>query len=266
MKTDELAYPRIPTQVAVGLLREYDGKSVTELRALSELDHLRSFYHPNYPFRPELAQLESIRSEVEKIAERHGYPDEAKRGSSAEFDREVASYLVGAMRILPSEAAVEEVWNFMTLVLLPHVALWRYPNKNKDFEYPRIIGKPRNVFRKLWWRAFVLGPALSEKLGEDETVGIMERSSIGGNSPLARAIVLAHDRVQTRNPGKYPSSEFLREVNKRIRAINSVRGLTFLPEDSLQREIDSVFEEVRVGWDESEHLGRSATGRHLRTL
>lgn len=265
MTDPKLSYPRIPTQVAIGLLREYDGKSAQELRELSDPGHLRAYFHPTHPFRVEVSQLEEIRDGVETIARGHGYPAAAKKGSSADFDRQTASFLVKEMQILPTEAAVEEVWNFITLVLLPHVALWRYPNKLGDYEYPRLLGKPRNVFRKLWWRAFVLGPALSEKLGEDETVGIMERSSIGGNMALSRAIVLAHDRVQTRYPGEYPATEFLREANKRIRAINSVRGLTFLPEQELQREIDLVFDEIRQAWDEL-WSGRATSGRHLKTF
>lgn len=260
--TQKLVYPRIPTQVAVELLKKYDGKTAAELRAESAVDHVRAFFHPNYPSRVTETKLEQLRVGVEIIASRHGYPESVKRGAAADFDREVATYLIHEMDILPTDAAVEEVWNFFTLVLLPHVALWRYPNASQNYEYPRLIGKSRNVFRKLWWRAFVLGPTLSEKLGEDETVGIMERPSIGGNRALARSIVIAHSRIQMTNPNKYPASEFLREVNKRIRAVNSVRGLTFLPERELQVEIDGIFEEVRVAWDRGDLVSRSARSKH----
>ncbi|MCT1515624.1 hypothetical protein [Dietzia cercidiphylli] len=248
--------------MAVELLKDFDGKNAAELRDLADVKHVRSYYHPNFPYRASVELLCSLRSGVEELAAKNGFPDRAKQGGAADFDREVATFLFSEMSILPADAAVEEVWNFFTLVLLPHIALWRYPNTGQNFEYPRLIGKRRNVFRKLWWRAFVLGPALSEKLGEDETVGIMERPSIGGNRSLARAIVIAHVRVQLQNPGKYPASEFLREVNKRIRAINSVRGLTFLSETELQREIDEVFEGVREAWESGELISRSAKAKH----
>jgi hypothetical protein len=260
--TLQLVYPRIPTQVAVELLKKYDGKSAAELRTESSVEHVRAFFHPNFPPRVSDEKLAQLRAGLEAIAARHGYPSTVKRGAAADFDREVATYLLCEMDILPTDAAVEEVWNFFTLVLMPHVAIWRYPNASQNYEYPRLIGKPRNVFRKLWWRAFVLGPTLSAKLGEDETVGIMERPSIGGNRALARAIVIAHDRIQMMSPNKYPPSEFLREVNKRIRAVNSVRGLTFLPERELQVEIDAIFEDVRSGWDSGDLLSRSAKSKH----
>lgn len=257
-----VVYPRIPTQVAIRLLREYQARPLGELRAGSTTAHQRSYYQPNYPNRVSSQQLEALREGVEAIAVRHGYPASLKKGAAADFDRHTATYLVGNMDILPTDAAEEEVWNFFTLVLLPHIATWRYPNTNQNDEYPRLIGKPRNVFRKLWWRAFVLGPELSEKLGEDETVGIMERPSIGGNRALARAIVVAHARTQTQNPGRYPASEFLRNVNVRIRAINSVRALTFLPERELQAEVDQIFDEVRDYWDSGDIMSRSAKAKH----
>ena len=263
----ELVYPRIPTQVAIGILREFEGKNPDDLRQSSATDHLRAYFHPNYPFQVEAETLVELRAGVEGIACKYGYPDEAVgKKSAADFDREVAAFLVEKMNILPVEAAVDEVWNFFTLVLLPHVGMWRYPNKPGDYEYERLIGKPRNVFRKLWWRAYVLGPELSNKLGEDETVGIMERSSVGGNLELARAIVRSHDRVRSQFDGALSSSEFLRTAMVRIRAINSVRGLTFLPDDVLQREIDIVFNEVRDAYIKAVETGEAKSGRHLRRL
>lgn len=262
MTSPYLVYPRIPTQVAADLLKSFSGKELSEVRELADVKHVRGYFHPNYPHPAPEALLVALRTGVEEVAARHGFPSGLKKGAGSAFDKEAATFLVTEMNILPSDAAVEEVWNFLTLVVLPHVALWRYPNTSQNPEYPRLIGRPRNVFRKLWWRAFVLGPALSEKLGEDETVGIMERPSIGGNRALSRAIVVAHDRVQMRDPGKYPPSEFLREVNKRIRAVNAVRGLTFLPERDLQVEIDQIFDEVREAWDGGELVRRTTKSRH----
>ena len=47
----------------------------------------------------------------------------------------------------------------------------------------------RNTFRRLWWRAEVLGPEIDlTRLGEDELVNIMERPTIAADRRLARAI------------------------------------------------------------------------------
>lgn len=263
----QFSYPRIPTQVAIGLLREFDGRPITEIGEAAATEHLRSFYHPNYPYQVDQPTLRRLRDGVVAIATRHGFPSDLKsQNSTAEFDREVAAYLVENMNILPVEAAIEEVWNFFTLVLLPDVGIWRYPYKPGDYEYARLIGKPRNVFRKLWWRAYVLGPELSNTLGEDETVNIMERPSVGGNVALARAIVRSHSRIRSEFEGRFASSEFLRTAMVRIRAINAVRGLTFLPDELLQSEIDEVFNSVRDAYVRAVASGEATTGRHLRRL
>lgn len=263
----KFSYPRIPTQVAIGLLRDFDGKSLSELSDAFATDHLRASFYPNYPHQVESSTLHRIRDGVVEIATKFGFPDEVKsQNAAADFDRETAVFLAESMDILPVEAAIEEVWNFFTLVLLPDVGMWRYPNKPGDYEYDRLIGKPRNVFRKLWWRGYVLGSELSSKLGEDETVNIMERPSVGGNRALARAIVRSHERIRSESEGRFASSEFLRTAMVRIRAINAVRGLTFLPDELLQAEIDQVFNGVRDAYIRAVQSGEATTGRHLRRL
>lgn len=263
----QFSYPRIPTQVAIGILREFEEKSLSELGQASATDHLRAFFYPNYPYQVEPSRLRSIRDGVVAIATTFGFPGELKsQNAAADFDRQTAAFLVESMEILPVEAAIEEVWNFFTLVLLPDVGMWRYPNKPGDYEYDRLIGRPRNVFRKLWWRAYVLGPELSSKLGESETVDILERPSVGGNIALARAIVRSLERIRSESEGRFASSEFLRTAMVRIRAINAVRGLTFLPDDLLQKEIDQVFNGVRDAYVRAAQSGEATTGRHLRHM
>lgn len=115
------------------------------------------------------------------------------RGNAAGWDRTVGWALhratsSSAARISPMEAASTDVWAWLTLVLMPDIALQRFPDGSRL----RMTGGPRNVFRKVWWRVEVLGdladPSLPDTLGEDELVGIFERTSLGRNRPIARAI------------------------------------------------------------------------------
>ena len=115
------------------------------------------------------------------------------RGNAAEWDRTVGWALHRATsapstRMSPMEAASTDVWSWLTLVLMPDIALQRFPDGSSS----RMNGGPRNVFRKVWWRVEVLGdladPLLPDTLGEDELVGIFERTSLGRNRPIARAI------------------------------------------------------------------------------
>lgn len=115
------------------------------------------------------------------------------RGNAAEWDRTAGWALhratsTLATRMSPMEAASADVWSWLTLVLMPDIALQRF----SDGSSLRMTGGPRNVFRKVWWRVEVLGeladPSRASTLGEDELVGIFERTSLGRNHHVVRAI------------------------------------------------------------------------------
>ncbi len=140
----------------------------------------------------EASVLVGVRRAVED-ALRESAIGPVERGNAAEWDRVVGWALHRATtspgsRMSPMEAASTEVWSWMTLVLMPDIALQRFP----DASSVRMHGGPRNVFRKVWWRVEVLGDLADPKrdgvLGEDELVGIFERTSLARNRPIARAI------------------------------------------------------------------------------
>ena len=82
--------------------------------------------------------------------------------------------------------------------------------------------KPRNVYRRLWWRAYCLGERASSLIFEDEAVAIMERPSIGGDVRLARIVAENHLRMAAED-ASLPPTELLRQVAKRIRRLSAVR-------------------------------------------
>ncbi|MBF4552500.1 hypothetical protein [Corynebacterium suicordis] len=173
-----------------------------------------------------------------------GFPDLPIAGAhKSVFDRAAAGILDDGLSILPAEAASEDVWNFITLVLLPDVAKWRYPNKDKNPTYERWLGSDRNVFRKLWWREATLGRELSNQLGEDQVVAIMERPRLGGNGDLARAIAKAYLQMAA----SYESIP--REKIMRIGAMNVRRRVPFLAFEvldtsQLEQCVVDIFEEA----------------------
>jgi len=139
------------------------------------------------------ASLVGIRQAVEAALVSAGL-SAVVRGNAAEWDRIVGWALHRATstpstRMSPMEAASTDVWSWLTLVLMPDIALRRFA----DGSSARMNGGPRNVFRKVWWRVEVLGdladPSVVDTLGEDELVGIFERTSLGRNRPIARALV-----------------------------------------------------------------------------
>jgi hypothetical protein len=145
------------------------------------------------------------------------------------------------MGIVPADAASEDVWTFLTLVVVPEIGPWRYPDRKDE----RLLGRPRNTLRRLWWRAWSVGPDLEsapqgcQPLGEDEFVGIMERSIIGGNPRTAKAVARAVWRLDARRT-RLARSDLSRELFRRFRA--------FLPQLSVdalsEAELDALLDEV----------------------
>ena len=142
--------------------------------------------------RVEPAALIDVREAVEAAIASEGSAV-VGRGNVAQWDRTVGWALhratsTPATRLSPMEAASADVWAWLTLVLMPDIALQRF----RDGSSSRMNGGPRNVFRKVWWRVEVLGelasPSLPGTLGEDELVGIFERTSLARNRLVARAI------------------------------------------------------------------------------
>ncbi len=237
-------YPRLPLPQAVSMLLERSPLTAQELLSRSDTQHHQSEWYPTAAKRVPQEHLRELQARMREIAGEFGYPDLPNRRSSQHigFDRAVTAEIIAAMDIVPADAAHEGVWSFLSLVLLPDVALWRYPNTSGRGDYERIIGRPRNVFRRLWWRAFALGPETSSRLHEDEAVGIMERPSLGGNPRIARTLAEEHLAVLAEKP-MLPRTELMRQVTKRLRRLSVIVTLGVLDDDDLRELVGQLFAE-----------------------
>jgi hypothetical protein len=196
--------------------------------------------------------LTLLQGKVRELAGEFGYPNliAPRAPQYTQFDRALTATIVEAMSIVPADAAHEGVWSFLSLVLLPDVAFWRFPNPAGRTDYERIIGRPRNVFRRLWWRSFALGPRASAGLLEDEAVGIMERASLGGSPTVARTIAEAHLRAVAADTD-ISRTELMRQATKRLRRISVVVTLSALDDSALRELVEQVIaasmESLRAG-------------------
>ncbi len=142
---------------------------------------------------------------------------------------------------MPVEASNEAVWSFISLVLLPDVTFWRFRNKKLRNDYERALGYPRNVFRRLWWRAYTLGlvdESAPSAMYEDEAVGILERPSIGGNRRLASTIAAIH----LRRFGKAARrTDIMRDALKRLRRLHAFTNFHGLTDDQLISVVEECF-------------------------
>jgi len=227
-------YPSLPIERAGTLLEKVESLDPEELRARSDTSHPAAGYYPTGPRVPE-QRVSDVAHAIRHLVDSLGFPSPRRtKDAFTEFDHRLPELLCSQMEIVPADAADEGVWSFLSLVVLPDIAVWRYPDRTRE----RMLGMPRNVFRRLWWRGYVLGPGATDPpavLGEDQLVAIMERPTIGGHPRLARAFSRAVIETQQKH-GELSPMFLMRESAKRL-----IRLLPFLSLDALPAdEADSV--------------------------
>lgn len=237
----DYVYPRLPRVAALKLIEEMRLIPPEELLPLSTLDHPAAA-PLSVGTRVDKSLLVTVRDEIRQLARSRGFPEPLRRGQEWTFDSAAGRALYGSMRIIPGDAAAEGVWSFLSLVLLPEIGPWRFPDRAED----RLLGRPRNVFRRSWWRAHVLGPDLDtappgqQPLGEDELVQIMERPTLASNQRVARAV---RDGIFRGAPRVHAArSEFARDLTKRVLRLTPFVALEVLDDLSLQRLIDDLID------------------------
>lgn len=244
MTGGNLLYPRLPRNIARRIVVERNGVSLSELHRSATLSHPDAEPSATGGHPADRAKLEQVQEAIRHVAKRAGYP-KPLGGSTQTFDRPCGTELLRLMDIVPADAAEEGVWSFLTLAVVPEIAPWRFPAQAEE----RLVGRPRNVLRRTWWRAWALGPDLDqapegcEPLGEDESVQIMERPSLGGNRRTARALQAALWRAEL-DGLSVPRSELMRQLARRLRATKSHLSLDAIDDDSLAGLLDGLRHEA----------------------
>ncbi|MFD0482350.1 hypothetical protein ACFQ46_07075 [Kineococcus sp. GCM10028916] len=205
------------------------------------LTHPRVTFYEVAGSRVTTERLQELQVTVRDIARTHGFPQPMSKAAVSDFDREVALLLYRRMDILTADAADERVWSFLSLVLLPDVALWRYPNPEHRSDYERLIGRPRNVFRRLWWRTHVLGTAVTARIGEDQAVNIVERPRAFGDPRVARYVAQRLLDAIDASPGVKVDALF-RDSAKRLLRLFTFVGASALSDDELVDLVDEVID------------------------
>jgi hypothetical protein len=253
------AFPRMGQDEAATRVRELSNRPLHEVESRATIDVANATYYQTASDRVVSEDLLKVQQRIHGLAVLHGYPNQQARGRSLVFDQQLSVLLNEQLNILPADAAEEGVWSFLTLCVCPEVALWRYPN-NANAEgdvresYERLVGKPRNVFRRAWWRGYVLGPDLSSQLLEDESVGIMERPSVGGNVRLARAVATEH-LAQIARGGIRSRQDLLRDAIKRLRRRMGQISVHSLTEPRLRSLVATAFDAARLATSPSNESG-----------
>jgi hypothetical protein len=252
-------WPRMPIDEAIivfARLRELSPEDAAEY--VSTDVEGRRFY-ATAPTRVDKKQLDDLRSSVLALAERHGFPFARQRRSTPTFDQELAVLFTTATPMLPVEAADEEVWAFITLSVLPDVAVWRWPANPadpdltlvEDVEEPkadsrvdRLLGRRRGVFRQAWWRGYLLGSEACLQLDEDNFINLTDRVSLTGYRAIGELITHAHlDRIDR---ATYDRRYTLRRALVLIGREFGRIAVEALPEEHLQRIIRTAFDQAEL--------------------
>lgn len=200
---------------------------------ISGLEQLSAAVHPSaapVPTGGHVADPERIlwvqsraRESVKSWLDRGSVP----ASEVSRFDAALGRALHEALEIVPADAAHTETWSFLSLVVLPDITVLRFPDMHRD----RIIGSSRNTLRRAWLRYEVLGDLMENQerpLGEDELVGLFERTAVARNRALVRLqakAVLAYEGSSR--------SAWARQLYKRVRFATGARMLDLLTSEEL---------------------------------
>jgi hypothetical protein len=243
---DVLLYPRLSPRAARTLLVQLSQLTMPELQAVAGASHEDEVFPATGGTRATAPQLQALRERVVELAMSAGFPAEVGQDAAARFDVAVGAQLA-ALPMTPGEAARDDVWAFLTLVLLPDVACWRFPDRNER----RLLGGVRNAFQRMWWRAFVLRDAEAQdpwhllRLPEDALVGLMERPGISSNPRVALEIARTIEHLA----GTVPSAsreDAWRDAYKRIRQRIPIVNFDWFPPGELRALLQGIGNETRM--------------------
>jgi hypothetical protein len=243
-----LLFPRLPFQAALSRYELIASWDISKLEGESRLEHEDAIFTQTGGRHITHDELKEICEGIRSLATESGYPEPLTRKEQAKFDAAASQWLYENLNIPIAEAIRKEVWSFLALVALPDIAKWRFP----DFHQSRLLGGLRNVFQRMWLRAFLfdLGAEgaseerrwfLLEHLTEDAMVAIVERPSISANPLIARQIGLAWARTASQ-VGTRRMEAIHRDAMKFLRAQVPIVCLDMLPPSALRKSIENCYE------------------------
>lgn len=229
--------PRLDREDTRRLIEEARGQSVSTLAERMPVRGLRTRSSPLGGLQLADADLVALRTEVLELAHEHGYPGDGARLPS--FDAKCARVIHQRLRVSAHEASEDDAWSYVTCAWLLDVAAWRWGGVGEsDRRFRGDVN--RNTFRRLWWRAEVLGADIDlALLGEDELVNIMERPTIAANRRLARTLAVKF-LESVGDGGDAGRMMLMREAGKRLVRLTPILDFFALSDAELAQIVDAV--------------------------
>lgn len=240
-------FPKIPDTYARMLAQEYQTLASEETakvaRAKRGSHQTNTTYAATGGTRVSDERLGELAARVDRLANTFGFPEKLSLSAQRQFDFELMK-IVYELPLVPAESARNEVWQYLTCILFPHIVTWRHQGPNGVTSAVRFVGGVRNAFQRLFLRAKILHHPNIEKrwiyldpesefwLSEDQQVALTERTSLARESVLCTQLARAYNELVSLVPPGIdsPSQTFFREAMKRvIRELAFVRVAALLP-------------------------------------
>lgn len=145
-----------------------------------------------------------------------------------------------------SIAAHPEIWSYLTIVVLPDLAVRRFgPGTDGSLPVDRFLSGRRNVFHRDYLRSWILGPLLDDpdlEVYEDELVGLVDRS-LSADHRLAHRV--AWNLVRLADDGearRHTARVSFRELQFELR----VTDLASLSDHDMESIVDGIFARNRA--------------------
>jgi hypothetical protein len=254
-----ILFPQLPHHVSLEIAAAARSASVQSLAERASTEHPACEFTPTGGTRASTVALRKLRSDLLLLAIATGYPNDSSQQQAARFDAEAAVTLSQEMPMVPAEAAKGGVWEFVSCVLLPDVVRWRFGGATGATPLERFVSGRRNVYQRLWWRAYHLAPRtggglrlcrLLQSLGEDELVQLMERPSLAGIEGLPGAIA---DGLldASKQHSALTRRQLIREAQKRFLRLSSFLSLESIAAGDVDRLVENVFHQVATSLSQS---------------
>ena len=181
--------------------------------------------------------LTALRTSLLHLATDHNFPGPGRQLPA--FDAAAAPVVRSALDLTPHEAAHEGAWTYLTCCWLLDIAVWRF---GTGADTGRFLGHVnRNTFRRLWWRAEILGDGIDlSRLGEDELVNIMERPTLTADPFVARTVAAEFLSAVDAAPG-IQRAQLMREGTKRLLRLTPFVDLSCLEDRQLVERVRVCF-------------------------
>ncbi|WP_372984941.1 hypothetical protein [Microbacterium sp.] len=239
-------YPRFSAEDARRAFADLEVAVATGLEApqfVSGAHHPRAYFGIGGSGKVQVAELARLREEMQSQL---STVSDTQRNHDRKFDllagAGLARWFADDLR---GQAANPGMWSYLTISVLPDMAVRRFPlDRNGRLSPDRFLAGRRNVFYRAYLRAVVLGSLLNDpevELFEDDLVGLIDRN-LSADHRLARFV---SEQIAS-TPKALPRRDIVREGLKAVQFESRVTDLGSLSDEELRDMIARLFAAPRT--------------------